>query len=61
MTFIEFLMTNGDDNFADYMKHIERLEPLPEAFFNSLYEKFKIYFLRVVCRNPSALELRNGM
>lgn len=45
MTFTEFLMANGDGNFADYMKNLDRIEPIPEAFFNPLYEKLKMYFV----------------
>lgn len=45
MTFTEFLMANGDGNFADYMKSLDRIEPIPEAFFNPLYEKLKMYFV----------------
>lgn len=45
MTFTEFLIANGDGNFADYMSSIERIEPIPEAFFNPLYEKLKMYFV----------------
>lgn len=45
MTFTEFLIANGDGNFADYMSRIERIEPIPEAFFNPLYEKLKMYFV----------------
>ncbi len=45
MTFTEFLMANGDGNFVDYMKSVDRIEPIPEAFFNPLYEKLKMYFV----------------
>lgn len=45
MTFTEFLMANGDGNFADYMSSLDRIEPIPEAFFNPLYEKLKMYFV----------------
>ena len=45
MTFTEFLMANGDSNFAAYMNSVERIEPIPEAFFNPLYEKLKMYFV----------------
>jgi len=43
MTFTEFLMANGDGNFADYMRSVDSIEPIPEAFFNPLYEKLKMY------------------
>lgn len=45
MTFTEFLMANGDSNLATYMDSIESIEPIPEAFFNPLYEKIKMYFV----------------
>jgi len=45
MTFSEFLMANGDGNLANYMKSIDRIEPIPNAFFNPLYEKLKMYFV----------------
>lgn len=45
MTFTEFLMANGDGNLADYIKSVDRIEPIPEAFFNPLYEKLKMYFV----------------
>ncbi|MCL1941114.1 MAG: AAA family ATPase, partial [Synergistaceae bacterium] len=45
MTFIEFLMANGDGNLAEYLNTISSLEPIPEAFFNPLYEKLKMYFI----------------
>ena len=45
MTFTEFLIANGDANFTTYMDSIERIETIPEAFFNPLYEKLKMYFV----------------
>lgn len=45
MTFTEFLMANGDVNLVSYMKSIDSIEPIPEAFFNPLYEKLKMYFV----------------
>jgi predicted AAA+ superfamily ATPase len=45
MTFNEFLMANGDGNYVSYMDSIERIEPIPEAFYNPLYEKLKMYFV----------------
>ncbi len=45
MTFTEFLMANGDGNFASYLDSIDRIEPIPDAFFNPLYEKLKMYFV----------------
>ena len=45
MTFAEFLMANGDDNLASYLGSIDRIAPIPDAFFNPLYEKLKMYFV----------------
>jgi len=45
MTFTEFLMANGDGNLAAYLDSIDRIEPIPDAFFNPLYEKLKMYFV----------------
>ncbi len=45
MTFSEFLVANGDGKLTDYMKSVKDLSPLPDAFFNPLYEKLKMYFV----------------
>ncbi len=45
MTFTEFLLANGDANLASYLDSVRILEPLPEAFFNPLYEKLKMYYI----------------
>ena len=45
MTFTEFLTANGDENLVKYMERIERIEPIPDAFFNPLYEKLKMYYV----------------
>lgn len=45
MTFTEFLTANGDENLVRYMESIERIEPIPDAFFNPLYEKLKMYYV----------------
>jgi predicted AAA+ superfamily ATPase len=45
MTFTEFLMANDDDNLVAYLNSMDRIEPIPEAFFNPLYEKLKMYFI----------------
>ena len=45
MTFTEFLLANGDENLAQYLNTIDHLEPLPDAFFNPLYEKLKMYYV----------------
>ncbi len=45
MTFTEFLIANGDDNLAKYLNSVTEFAPLPEAFFNPLCEKLKMYFV----------------
>ncbi len=45
LTFEEFLEANGDTLLVNYLHNFERLEPVPEAFFNPLYEKLRIYLL----------------
>ena len=45
MTFTEFLLANGDKNLAQYLEQIDTLAPLPDAFFNPLCEKLKMYYV----------------
>ena len=45
MTFSEFLVANGDENLVEYLKSVDIIEPLPDAFFNPLYEKLKMYYV----------------
>ncbi len=45
MTFTEFLQANGDDNLVTYLNSIDSIEPIPDAFFNPLYEKLKMYYV----------------
>lgn len=45
MTFTEFLTANGDGNLVSYLDGLARIEPIPDAFFNPLYEKLKMYFV----------------
>lgn len=45
MTFTEFLLANGDANLAQYMETLEQIEPIPDAFFNPLCEKLKMYYV----------------
>ena len=45
MTFSEFLVANGDGNFAEYLQSVDAFEPLPDAFFNPLCEKLKSYYV----------------
>ena len=45
MTFSEFLIANGDENLYQYMNNIVTLETIPDAFYNPLCEKLKMYFV----------------
>ena len=45
MTFSEFLIANGDENLAAYLENVDTIEPIPDAFFNPLYEKLKMYYV----------------
>lgn len=45
MTFTEFLMANGNENLIQYLHGIDTLAPIPDAFFNPLYEKLKMYYV----------------
>lgn len=45
MNFQEFLTATGSENLADYLNSIDQIEPLPDAFFNPLAEKLKMYYI----------------
>ena len=45
MSFPEFLLANGDENLVDYLQSVQSIEPIPEAFFNPLSEKLKMYYV----------------
>jgi len=45
MSFTEFLTANGDSHFVSYMDSVNDFSPIPDAFFNPLYEKLKMYFV----------------
>lgn len=45
MSFEEFLLANGDKNLFDYLNSIDKISPIPDAFFNPLIEKLKMYFI----------------
>ena len=45
MTFQEFLIANGDGNLAEYLDNVDAIEPIPDAFFNPLCEKLKMYYV----------------
>lgn len=45
MTFTEFLLACGNINLKKYLDSINIIEEIPDAFFNPLCEKLKIYFV----------------
>ena len=45
MTFSEFLLANGDENLAAYLESVDAIQAIPDAFFNPLCEKLKMYFV----------------
>lgn len=45
MNFTEFLLANGDENLVKFIEQIDRIAPIPDAFFNPLYEKLKMYYV----------------
>ncbi|MGB4610294.1 MAG: ATP-binding protein [Saccharofermentanales bacterium] len=45
MTFTEFLLANEDQNLVTYLESIDRIEQIPDAFFNPLVEKLKMYYV----------------
>src|SRR5699024_5239683 len=38
-------MANGDENLAADLEMVDTIEPIPDAFFNPLYEKLKMYYV----------------
>ena len=45
MSFSEFLLADNCGNLVEYMKNIDKVENIPELFFNKLEEKLKSYFV----------------
>lgn len=45
MTFSEFLLANGDEHLEKYLQSLNTIEPIPDAFFNPLCEKLKMYYV----------------
>ena len=45
MTFSEFLIANGDENLYEYMSATDHICNIPDAFYNPLCEKLKMYFI----------------
>lgn len=55
MTFSEFLMACGDENYKAYLESIESLVPIPDAIFDILREKLKMYL--IIGGMPEAVRL----
>lgn len=55
MSFTEFLIANGNENLVQYLDIIDTLEPIPDAFFNPLYEKLKMYYVTGGMPEPVAI------
>lgn len=45
MTFSEFLIADGSENLVQYLSSINKIENIPDAFFNPLVEKVKMYYV----------------
>ena len=45
MSFSEFLLANGDENLKLFLDSLNNIENIPDAFFNPLYEKLKMYYI----------------
>lgn len=45
MNFCEFLTANGDGNLKKYLDSINDIEIIPDAFYNPLCEKLKMYYI----------------
>ena len=45
MSFSEFLLADGCENLVNYMNSIEKIDNIPDIFFNMLSEKLKAYFI----------------
>ncbi|MEG0638739.1 MAG: ATP-binding protein [Clostridia bacterium] len=55
MSFVEFLMANGDASLVQYLQNVTALAPIPDAFFNPLYEKLKMYYVTGGMPEPVAM------
>lgn len=55
MTFTEFLIANGDENLVEYLSSVNHIEQIPDAFFNPLEEKLKMYY--VIGGMPEAVQV----
>ena len=55
MTFTEFLIAGGDKNLVEYLSTVNHIEQIPDAFFNPLEEKLKMYY--VIGGMPEAVQV----
>ena len=44
-TFTEFLLASGNENLVRYMETLNEIAPIPDAFYNPLIEKLKMYYV----------------
>ena len=58
MTFTEFLLANGDSNLVNYLDSLDSIDSIPDAFFNPLREKLKMYF--ITGGMPESIAVRPG-
>ena len=45
MTFTEFLLADGAENYVEYLASLDGISAIPDAFFTPLTEKLKHYFI----------------
>lgn len=45
MTFTEFLIADGSENLVEYMNSINKIEKIPDIFYDKLNEKVKAYYI----------------
>lgn len=45
MNFKEFLRADGSVNLCEYIENINVIDSIPDAFYNPLYEKLKMYYV----------------
>ncbi len=59
LTFVEFL-EGLDQALATYLNSINSFEPIPDIFFNSILEKFKMYFICGGLPEPARILVESG-
>ena len=55
MNFTEFLMATDSGNYVEYLQSVNTIQSIPDAFFNPLVEKMKMYF--VIGGMPEAVKV----